>query len=52
MKEVKRQVENALNVTARGIGKMEKEKRSLAQFNVLSVEIVGIDSVNQQSYLV
>jgi hypothetical protein len=49
---VKRQVENALNVTAREIGKMEQGKRSLAQFNVLSVGIVGIDSVNQQSYLV
>jgi hypothetical protein len=48
--EVKRQVENALNVTAREFGEMELGRPLIALFNVLSVAIVGIGSVNRQFY--
>jgi len=50
MKEVKRQGENALVVTAREFGKMGCERLAATRFSVTSVEIVAIGSVNRQSY--
>ena len=37
--EVKRQVQNVLIVTAKGIGKMETGKQNIARFNVSCVVI-------------
>lgn len=50
MREVKRQVENALIVTAREFGKMRQGKRVVVLFNGIFVEIAAIGLVNQQSY--
>jgi hypothetical protein len=41
---VRRQVENALIVTARKIGKMEYGRPLFGQFSVISVEIAVSDS--------
>jgi hypothetical protein len=45
LREVKRQVETVLNVTAEKIGKMEQERLILVQFSVFYVRIVAFGLV-------
>jgi len=47
---VKKQVENALVVTAKDFGKMGSEKLAMVRFNDIFVEIVDIGLVNRQFY--
>jgi hypothetical protein len=49
-REVKQQVETALNVTAAKYGRMGSEKPILGSLNGSSVESVAIVLVNRQSY--
>jgi len=50
IQEVKRQVENALIVTARESGRMDQEKQEKESFNATSAETVPGGSVNHQIY--
>jgi hypothetical protein len=47
---VKKQVENALAVTAKNIGKTEKEKPETVQFNGLFVVNVAFGLLNRHFY--
>lgn len=48
--EVKKQVETALIVTVREIGKTVTEKQKQGKLNVINVETVGTGLVNRQFY--